>query len=93
MNTYTYFFLFYIILIGPRICLGQEMATFEAKLCTAVLIKNFRFKLDEEYHFENQISYSLMITMSLATSKKGKEKDIQGRKHEIKMFAEPRKIK
>jgi len=75
---------------GPRVCLGQDMAIFEAKLCTAVLVKNFRFGLDQAYHNVNKTTYSLMVTMSMATYKEGEERDLASRKYEIRSYAKTR---
>ncbi len=52
---------------GPRFCLGKDMAQFEMKLLMVLLLQKFKFKLKPGE--EKKVSYSLMITMSVATNK------------------------
>ena len=60
-------FAFPVFQAGPRKCLGQRMAIFEAKLLAAIVLRHFSFTLlDGE---AEKITYSLMITMSLCNSK------------------------
>jgi len=51
---------------GPRICLGQNMALFEAKALAVQLLQRFSFQLLAGE--KDKISYSTMITMSLVNS-------------------------
>lgn len=53
---------------GPRICLGIDMALFEAKLVAVMLLKEFSFDL-KPGEAEN-ISYATTLTMSICNSKK-----------------------
>ena len=46
---------------GPRQCLGMSMALFEAKLLTAMLVKNFTFSIKPEEL--EKVTYSATITM------------------------------
>lgn len=52
---------------GPRICLGMDMALFEAKVATTMLLQRFSFELAPGEL--EKITYSEMITMSLCNSK------------------------
>ena len=54
---------------GPRICLGMNMALFEAKLLTSMLFSRFRFKMCPGE--AEKIGYSLMLTMSIRNSRPG----------------------
>eukprot|EP00516_Mucochytrium_quahogii_P011445 CAMPEP_0203783606 /NCGR_PEP_ID=MMETSP0100_2-20121128/12_1 /ASSEMBLY_ACC=CAM_ASM_000210 /TAXON_ID=96639 /ORGANISM=" , Strain NY0313808BC1" /LENGTH=550 /DNA_ID=CAMNT_0050685511 /DNA_START=95 /DNA_END=1747 /DNA_ORIENTATION=- len=56
---------------GPRMCLGKDMAIFEAKTLTAKLLQKFTFSLLPGE--AEKISYSLMITMSLTNDGPKKE--------------------
>eukprot|EP00927_Polykrikos_kofoidii_P015903 TRINITY_DN1712_c0_g3_i1.p1 TRINITY_DN1712_c0_g3~~TRINITY_DN1712_c0_g3_i1.p1 ORF type:complete len:559 (-),score=69.55 TRINITY_DN1712_c0_g3_i1:94-1770(-) len=58
---------FPVFLAGPRICLGQDMAIFEAKLVCAMLLQEFSFTLLPGE--AEKINYSNMITMSICNSK------------------------
>eukprot|EP00928_Gymnodinium_smaydae_P039106 TRINITY_DN26798_c0_g1_i1.p1 TRINITY_DN26798_c0_g1~~TRINITY_DN26798_c0_g1_i1.p1 ORF type:complete len:576 (-),score=112.56 TRINITY_DN26798_c0_g1_i1:212-1810(-) len=51
---------------GPRVCLGKDMAIYEAKLCTAVLLQELSFTL-KEGEAEN-ITYAPGLTMALRNS-------------------------
>jgi len=53
---------------GPRICLGQDMAIFEAKICTAMLLQRFSFTMPPGE--AEKIHYSNTLTMSVCNSKK-----------------------
>jgi len=53
---------------GPRICLGMDMAIFEAKVATVMLLHRYTFKLLPGE--EDKIHYSSTITMSICNSKK-----------------------
>mmetsp|Transcript_12584 Transcript_12584/g.27892 ORF Transcript_12584/g.27892 Transcript_12584/m.27892 type:complete len:193 (+) Transcript_12584:2-580(+) len=52
---------------GPRICLGMDMAIYEAKICAASLLREYSFALAPGE--ADKITYSLMITMSLCNNK------------------------
>jgi len=52
---------------GPRICLGMDMAIYEAKVLAAMLLQQFSFTLLEGE--AEKIHYSNMLTMSLCNSK------------------------
>jgi len=52
---------------GPRLCLGMDMAIFEAKVLTAMLLQDFSFTLAAGE--AEKIHYSLMLTMSVCNSK------------------------
>jgi len=52
---------------GPRICLGMDMAIYEAKLAAANLLREYSFTLAPGE--AEKITYSLMITMSLCNNK------------------------
>jgi cytochrome P450 len=52
---------------GPRICLGMDMAIFEAKLVTCMLLQEFSFTLASGE--DSKIHYSHMLTMSVCNSK------------------------
>jgi len=52
---------------GPRICLGMDMAIFEAKLVACMLLQEFSFTLLQGE--EEKIHYSPAITMSICNSK------------------------
>ena len=54
---------------GPRICLGMNMAVFEAKVMAAMLLRKFKFRLAPGE--EEKITYSLMVTMSVQNSRPG----------------------
>eukprot|EP00927_Polykrikos_kofoidii_P015906 TRINITY_DN1712_c0_g6_i1.p1 TRINITY_DN1712_c0_g6~~TRINITY_DN1712_c0_g6_i1.p1 ORF type:complete len:592 (-),score=74.02 TRINITY_DN1712_c0_g6_i1:80-1756(-) len=58
---------FPVFLGGPRICLGQDMAIFEAKLVCAMLLQDFSFTLLPGE--AEKIHYSPLITMSICNSK------------------------
>merc|ERR1712039_952685 len=52
---------------GPRLCLGMDMATFEAKLAAIVLLRDWSFELapaDAE-----KVHYSFKLTMSICDPK------------------------
>lgn len=51
---------------GHRECLGREMALFETKLVTTMLIQRYSFTIDPTE--AEKITYSLMITMSIQNS-------------------------
>lgn len=52
---------------GPRICLGMDMAIFEAKVLASMLLQDFSFKIVAGE--EEKIHYSQTITMSVCNSK------------------------
>eukprot|EP00927_Polykrikos_kofoidii_P015901 TRINITY_DN1712_c0_g1_i1.p1 TRINITY_DN1712_c0_g1~~TRINITY_DN1712_c0_g1_i1.p1 ORF type:complete len:601 (-),score=65.29 TRINITY_DN1712_c0_g1_i1:127-1785(-) len=52
---------------GPRICLGQDMAIFEAKIACAMLLQGFSFTLLPGE--AEKINYSATVTMSVCNSK------------------------
>jgi len=52
---------------GPRICLGMDMAIFEAKVVAVMLLQKYRFQLLPGER--EKIHYSSTITMSLCNSK------------------------
>jgi len=52
---------------GPRICLGVNMAVFEAKVLAVMLLQRYTFKLKAGE--EDKIHYSGTITMSVCNSK------------------------
>lgn len=52
---------------GPRICLGVNMAVFEAKVITCMLLQRFSFSLLAGE--ESKITYSPTITMAVCNSK------------------------
>jgi len=52
---------------GPRICLGMEMAIFEAKVVAVVLLRDWSFTLKAGE--AEKIHYSAMLTMSICNSK------------------------
>eukprot|EP00927_Polykrikos_kofoidii_P015905 TRINITY_DN1712_c0_g5_i1.p1 TRINITY_DN1712_c0_g5~~TRINITY_DN1712_c0_g5_i1.p1 ORF type:complete len:566 (-),score=87.67 TRINITY_DN1712_c0_g5_i1:59-1702(-) len=52
---------------GPRLCLGMDMAIFEAKLLAAVLLQEFSFALAPGE--AERIHYGGMLTMSVCNSK------------------------
>jgi cytochrome P450 len=52
---------------GPRICLGMDMAIFEAKLVACMLLQEFSFTLLPGE--EEKIHYSPTVTMSICNSK------------------------
>jgi len=52
---------------GPRICLGMDMAIFEAKVCMTMLLQRFSFSMPPG-EAEN-IHYSSGLTMSVCNSK------------------------
>jgi len=58
---------FAVFQAGPRICLGMDMAIFEAKLVATMLLQKYSFTL-KEGEAEN-IQYSNTLTMSLCNSK------------------------
>lgn len=55
---------------GPRVCLGKDMAIFEAKLLTAMLVRKFRFRMRPEE--AAKITYNLSLTMSVCNDKGAK---------------------
>mmetsp|Transcript_69660 Transcript_69660/g.197394 ORF Transcript_69660/g.197394 Transcript_69660/m.197394 type:complete len:298 (+) Transcript_69660:2-895(+) len=52
---------------GPRLCLGMDMAIFEAKVLTTMLLQEFSFRIAPGE--AEKIHYSQMITMSVCNSK------------------------
>merc|ERR1712039_130148 len=52
---------------GPRICLGMDMAIFEAKVAATSLLQKYRFELLEGE--KEKITYSATLTMSICNSK------------------------
>uniref|UniRef100_A0A7S2F3C2 Cytochrome P450 n=1 Tax=Alexandrium andersonii TaxID=327968 RepID=A0A7S2F3C2_9DINO len=52
---------------GPRICLGKDMAVFEAKLLACTLLQEYTFDLAQGE--QEKITYSNTLTMSLCNSK------------------------
>merc|ERR1711972_283159 len=52
---------------GPRICLGKDMAIFEAKLVTCLLLQEYTFELAPGE--AEKITYNNTLTMSLCNSK------------------------
>ena len=71
---------------GPRVCLGKDMALFEAKLLTTMLIRCFRFEMDPAE--AAKVTYSMMMTMSICNDK-GCPAD-QPRSHHLWMLAKRR---
>lgn len=59
---------------GPRFCLGKDMAQFEMKLLTIMLIQKFRFTLKPGE--ENKISYTLMLTQSISNNDKRSQMEL-----------------
>ncbi|CAE8721990.1 unnamed protein product [Polarella glacialis] len=57
---------------GPRICLGMDMAIFEAKLVAATLLRRFRFELQEGQ--AELITYGYKLTMNVCNDL-GQEKE------------------
>ena len=51
---------------GPRVCLGQAMAVFEAKLVAALLLQEFTFSMDPAE--AAKVTYSMTITMAVSNS-------------------------
>lgn len=66
---------------GPRICLGMDMATFEAKLCAVELLRYFTFELAPGQ--AERTTYGQKLTMAVST----------GQKEELWMIVRPRKLK
>lgn len=64
---------------GPRICLGMDMATFEAKLCAVELLRYFNFELAPGQ--KERTTYGQKLTMAVST----------GKKEELWMIVRPRK--
>lgn len=60
-------FEFPVFQAGPRFCLGKDMAKFEAKLLAATLLQKFKFSIRAEE--AKNISYSLLLTMSIVNNK------------------------
>ena len=52
---------------GPRICLGQQMALYEAKLLLVQMLRRFTFSL--EAGEQEKITYSNTLTMAVCNSK------------------------
>lgn len=52
---------------GPRICLGKDMAIFEAKLASCMLLQEYTFELAPGE--AEKITYNNTLTMSLCNSK------------------------
>lgn len=50
---------------GPRFCLGKDMAQFEIKLLTVMLLQKFSFTLKEG--IADKVTYTLMMTQSITT--------------------------
>ena len=71
---------------GPRVCLGKDMALFEAKLLTAMLVRRFRFVMDPVE--SAKVTYSMMMTMSICNDK-GLPED-QPRSHNLWMVPKRR---
>ena len=46
-------------IMGPRQCLGKEMAYLEAKVMLSMIIPKFKFKLDPAYPVEASQSFTL----------------------------------
>eukprot|EP00405_Crypthecodinium_cohnii_P015641 CAMPEP_0206457992 /NCGR_PEP_ID=MMETSP0324_2-20121206/23293_1 /ASSEMBLY_ACC=CAM_ASM_000836 /TAXON_ID=2866 /ORGANISM="Crypthecodinium cohnii, Strain Seligo" /LENGTH=557 /DNA_ID=CAMNT_0053929223 /DNA_START=41 /DNA_END=1714 /DNA_ORIENTATION=+ len=59
---------------GPRICLGMDMAQFEAKIATIMLLQKFSFTLKPGE--EDKIHYSNTLTMSVCNSKNQDSHDL-----------------
>ncbi len=60
-------FEFPVFQAGPRVCLGEQMAIFEAKILVTSLLQRFTFDLKEGE--AEKITYSGGLTMSLCNSK------------------------
>jgi len=60
-------FEFPVFQAGPRFCLGKDMAKFEAKILTCMLMSRFSFEL-EKSECPSNFTYSSMITMSLCNA-------------------------
>eukprot|EP00941_MAST-03F_sp_MAST-3F-sp1_P002685 g2685.t1 len=75
-------FSFPVFQAGPRICLGRDMALFEIKILTCMLLQRFTFDL--LIGEKENIGYSFMITMSITSSK-------DKSKHELLVIPKRRK--
>jgi len=59
-------FVFPVFQAGPRLCLGQRMAYFEAKLLLAMILQKFHFKLQPGTDVQpNHVSITLSVEGSL----------------------------
>jgi cytochrome P450 len=68
-------FEFPVFQAGPRICLGQNMAIFEAKIIAAMLLREFSFEMkDAEAH---KITYHpVALTLSIVNTKGTDQNDL-----------------
>ena len=64
---------------GPRVCLGMDMALFEAKLLTCMLLQRFSFAPREGE--ADKISYGIGVTMCICNNKDARDPD--ERTHEL----------
>ena len=53
---------------GPRICLGKSMAYMEAKICLALLLPRFKFRLQDGCELDYNISLVLRLKKGLLVS-------------------------
>ena len=62
-------FAFPVFQAGKRICLGERMAIFEAKIAIAILMQNFNFTIDPGV--AKRVTYASTLTMSIVTKNSG----------------------
>jgi cytochrome P450 len=74
---------------GPRICLGQNMAIFEAKIVTAMLLRELSFEMDPAE--ADKITYhAVALTMSIVNTK-GTDKEKTFDSHNLWLTPKVRK--